>query len=154
MPVSITNVDRRKYALAMIEGDIAELPPEEREKYHAVQAEYVFGSDHRKDRHGEPIEQGFGAPGHETGNHFAALRKREQNGEEEPGTTDRLLAEYRARQKAGAGGTSRPALESVRADQVTMRTKKHRGNPAGLVKARAAAAAKRAAAAQEPPDAA
>jgi hypothetical protein len=140
MPVSITNVDRRKYALAMIEGDIAELPPEEREKYHAVQAEYVFGSDHRKDRHGEPIEQGFGAPGHETGNHFAALRKREQQGEEEPGTTDRLLAEYRARQKAA--GT--PRLQAA-APAATKPPGKPRGNPAW----RAAAAAKRAAAAQQ-----
>jgi hypothetical protein len=140
MPVDITNVDRRKYALAMIEGDIAALPPEEREKYHAVQAEYVFGSDHRKDRHGEPIEQGFGAPGHETGNHFAALRKREQQGEEEPGTTDRLLAEYRARKKGTA-----PRSQIIAPPAANRR----RGNPAGLVKARAAAAAKREAAAAE-----
>ena len=35
----------------------------------------VYGFDARQDRHGNWIEQGIGSKGHETINHFAALRK-------------------------------------------------------------------------------
>ena len=35
----------------------------------------VFGQDVQFDADGRPIEQGIGAPGHETLNHYAALAK-------------------------------------------------------------------------------
>jgi hypothetical protein len=35
----------------------------------------VYGADAKKDRHGNFIPQGIGAPGNESGNHFAALLK-------------------------------------------------------------------------------
>ena len=35
----------------------------------------VFGSDVQFDENGKPIEQGIGAPGHETLSHYAALAK-------------------------------------------------------------------------------
>jgi len=35
----------------------------------------VFGHDVKFDDKGRPIEQGIGAPGHETMNHYAALAK-------------------------------------------------------------------------------
>lgn len=43
----------------------------------AVQDRVVFGHDHRRDKKGNPIEQGIGAPGHETENHFRAIGKYE-----------------------------------------------------------------------------
>jgi hypothetical protein len=39
--------------------------------------ESVFGHDAKKDRNGNFIQQGIGSPGHETVNHFAAIRKYE-----------------------------------------------------------------------------
>jgi hypothetical protein len=35
----------------------------------------VWGFDYKTDRQGRPIQQGVGSPGHETGNHFAAIRR-------------------------------------------------------------------------------
>lgn len=37
----------------------------------------VFGHDARRDKKGKVMQQGIGAPGHETANHFAAIRKYE-----------------------------------------------------------------------------
>jgi hypothetical protein len=37
--------------------------------------ESIYGADAKKDRHGNYIHQGIGSPGHETGNHFAAIRR-------------------------------------------------------------------------------
>lgn len=53
----------------------------------------VWGSDAQKDRNGKFIPQGIGAPGHETGNHFAALKKAEQMGLERPGAYEKALRE-------------------------------------------------------------
>jgi hypothetical protein len=35
----------------------------------------VWGHDARRDSKGNRIQQGVGSPGHETGNHFAAIRR-------------------------------------------------------------------------------
>jgi hypothetical protein len=48
----------------------------ELEEYHEQQRMIVFGHDYKM-RKGEPVEQGFGARGHETENHFVAIRKYE-----------------------------------------------------------------------------
>ena len=37
----------------------------------------VYGDDSKVDRQGVPISQGIGSPGHENGNHFAAILKYE-----------------------------------------------------------------------------
>src|SRR5215472_11286381 len=37
----------------------------------------VFGFDYKRDRKGNPIQQGIGSPGHETTNHFTSIRKYE-----------------------------------------------------------------------------
>jgi hypothetical protein len=39
--------------------------------------ESVFGFDAKKNRSGNLIQQGLGSPGHESANHFAAIRKYE-----------------------------------------------------------------------------
>jgi hypothetical protein len=53
-----------------------ELPDEEMDRQ-ALQKvdEAVYGADAKKDRHGNYIPQGIGAPGNENGNHFQALLK-------------------------------------------------------------------------------
>jgi hypothetical protein len=37
----------------------------------------VYGSDAKRDSRGNPIQQGIGSPGHETGNHFASILRYE-----------------------------------------------------------------------------
>jgi hypothetical protein len=53
----------------------------------------VYGHDYRTDRQGRPIQQGIGSESNPSGNHFAALRKAEQQGLEPPGTYKRMVAE-------------------------------------------------------------
>lgn len=49
----------------------------EEQKAHLVEEEkIVFGTDFKKVK-GKPVEQGYGAPGRETENHFASIRKYE-----------------------------------------------------------------------------
>lgn len=51
------------------------LPPDYLDRHlDAVEAN-VFGHDHKKDRHGDPIEQGIGSPGNQTQNSVNAYRK-------------------------------------------------------------------------------
>ena len=52
----------------------------------------VFGIDTPK-KNGKRQEQGLGAKGHETANHFHALKKAEAMGAELPGTYDKAVAE-------------------------------------------------------------
>jgi hypothetical protein len=70
-----------------------QLPGDYLDRYREAVAKNVFGHDHKKDRHGAPIEQGLGAKGHETANHFTALKKAEAMGIELPGTYDKAVAE-------------------------------------------------------------
>ena len=62
----------------------------------------VWGHDARKDSKGRWIPQGIGSENNLSGNHFAALRKREQQGMEAPGTTDRLIRESFKKDRATA----------------------------------------------------
>lgn len=70
--------------------------------YYEAEARAVFGHDFKTDRHGRPIEQGHGARGHETANHFAALRKREEQGLEDPGSWQAAVEELWNRDKERA----------------------------------------------------
>lgn len=65
------------FAIQKTAEEIEAMTPAERREYETGQARIVFGFDHRKTRRGEPIEQGYGAPGRETENHFSAIRKYE-----------------------------------------------------------------------------
>lgn len=56
--------------------EYAALTPAEQKAHLALEEKIVFGVDHQKQR-GKPVENGIGAPGHETFNHFAALEKAE-----------------------------------------------------------------------------
>lgn len=75
------------------------MTPDEQKAHRIAEEKIVFGEDVKK-RGGKPIEKGIGAPGHETANHWAAMRKREQQGLEPAGTTDRLMAEAKKKSKA------------------------------------------------------
>jgi hypothetical protein len=51
-------------------------PPSEAELTRIVEEaerKAVFGFDYKTDKHGNPIQQGIGSPGHETINHFNSL---------------------------------------------------------------------------------
>lgn len=61
------------------------MTPEEQEEYlapanvkarEAIQQSVVFGHDHKTVK-GEPVEQGIGARGRESGNHFASILRYE-----------------------------------------------------------------------------
>lgn len=54
--------------------EIDNMNPEELAIYKRGQANIVFGEGH-KTVGGRPVEQGIGAPGRETENHFAAIRR-------------------------------------------------------------------------------
>jgi hypothetical protein len=68
------------------------LPPDWFERCQEAQARNVFGADAVKDKHGNFVEQGIGAKGRETLNHFNALKKAEAMGMELPGSYDREVA--------------------------------------------------------------
>jgi hypothetical protein len=53
------------------------------------------------------IHKGIGSADQQTANHWAALRKAEREGREAPGTTDRLIAEAKAR-KAASQQSNKP----------------------------------------------
>lgn len=52
------------------------MSPEEKRAHYASEEKIVFGTDFRK-KNGAPIEQGIGAPGRESENHFKAIGKYE-----------------------------------------------------------------------------
>ena len=85
--------------VTLTEGELAEKTPAERKAHFAAEERTVFGNEIRRDGKGRPIEVGHGAPGHETSNHWAAMRKREEQGLEPEGTTDRMMAEAAKRAK-------------------------------------------------------
>lgn len=57
--------------------DRGELPRDAIKKHFDDEDAAVYGFDAKKDRKGKRQQQGIGAPGHETGNHFAAIRRYE-----------------------------------------------------------------------------
>lgn len=52
------------------------MTPDERKAHLSAEEKIVFGHDFEKKK-GVPIEQGIGAPGRETNNHFSGIRKYE-----------------------------------------------------------------------------
>lgn len=56
--------------------EIDQMSPAELAAYKVQQRQVVFGED-VKMKSGKPVEQGIGAPGRETENHFRAIRKAE-----------------------------------------------------------------------------
>lgn len=56
---------------------VAGMPPNIRAAYERAARIYTFGVGHAVDGKGRPIEQGIGAPGHETPSSRAALEKAE-----------------------------------------------------------------------------
>ena len=87
--ITLSNEELDEIKAGMKSG---ELPPDFLERHRRAIALNVFGFDAKQDRHGNYIEQGLGAPGFETGNHFAALKKAETAGTELPGSYDRAIA--------------------------------------------------------------
>jgi hypothetical protein len=68
------------------------LSPEAQKAHQVAEEKIVFGHDFKKVK-GQPVEQGIGSPGRETGNHFASLKKAESLGIEEPGAYAAAVAE-------------------------------------------------------------
>ena len=94
-PIIIPTVTLTQLEIEETQQQIAEgkLPPDWLDRYNKGVVDNVFGFDHKKDRQGNPIEQGIGSKGHETKNHFAALKKAEQMGLEPAGAYDRAVGE-------------------------------------------------------------
>jgi hypothetical protein len=94
-PIRVPTINLTGDELDAIKVEIAGglLPPNYLELHKAAVAKNVFGHDAVKDRHGNYLEQGVGAKGHESANHFAALKKAEAMGIELPGTYDKAIAE-------------------------------------------------------------
>ena len=78
------------------------LPPGYYRSYLDAMARNVFGNDTVKNRDGSYQEQGIGAKGHETLNHYTSLKKAESMGLELPGTYDKAVAELWKRDPARA----------------------------------------------------
>jgi hypothetical protein len=73
MPTVTLSEEELETYLVMIEQ--GQLPADWLDRYYeAVQAN-VFGHDHKTNKHGDPIEQGHGAPGNQTANSVAAYVK-------------------------------------------------------------------------------
>lgn len=65
------------FSIQKTQEEIDAMSPAELKDYHEQQRLIVFGHDSHKDRQGHPIEQGLGAPGCETANHFQSILKYE-----------------------------------------------------------------------------
>lgn len=85
------------------------LPPDWLQRHELAKAHNVFGHDAVKDRNGRYIEQGIGSKGHETANHFQALKKAEAMGLELPGTYDKAVVEIWKRDPERAKKLGLPA---------------------------------------------
>jgi hypothetical protein len=73
IPAITLSPDELSEMAARIEA--GELPPDYMDRYHAAVEANVFGHDHKKDRHGNPIEQGLGSEGNMTRNSVEAYRR-------------------------------------------------------------------------------
>ncbi len=86
--LTVEELDERRRQISR-----GELPSDWMDRYRKALADNVFGSDHQRDSAGRSLEQGVGAKGHETANHFAALRRAEHDGYEQPGAWAAAVAE-------------------------------------------------------------
>jgi hypothetical protein len=94
--------------------DKGELPNNYVDRYFEAVQDNVFGVDHKKDRKGNPIEQGIGSPGNQTRNSIEAYAKYTRDEPEVKAKNiermERELAESNERRRAAAdkkGGTKR-----------------------------------------------
>lgn len=67
-------------------GEFDQLSPAAKKLHLKNEERLVYGENVKHDKTGKPVQDGIGSPGHETANHFAALLKREKEGEERPGS--------------------------------------------------------------------
>lgn len=140
--------------------EIDAMTPDQYRAYMNQQDILVHGDDAPKGPDGRRIEQGIGSALHPTRNHVEALRNAIRAGYvKDPdgkimAREEKRLADYEARKRGESSsainneGERMLALGHRSVDPPRM-TPKHRGNPAGLIKARAAAKAKRDAAAAQ-----
>jgi hypothetical protein len=102
--VHLTIEERRTYALAMDELELAQLDPTQLAKYRQRQKELVYGEDFKSDANGNPIEQGVGSSHRQTSQHLEALERERRRGSlntrileaassADPNITARMLAE-------------------------------------------------------------
>jgi hypothetical protein len=82
-PIRVPTITLSQSEIEDIEAGIAagELPPDWLERHAAAVQANVFGHDHKKDKNGNPIEQGRGSESNMTAQAVAAYRK---YGREEP----------------------------------------------------------------------
>lgn len=111
-PVKVPIITLSEEEIEEIKGQIAAgaLPSDYLMRYREAVAKNVFGHDAQRDRDGNWIEQGLGSKGHETANHFAALKKAEAMGIELPGTYDKALADIWKRDPKRAAALRLPAV--------------------------------------------
>ena len=57
--------------------ELSIMTPEQIAEWRRQEEVNVFGAGFKRDRNGRPVEQGIGAPGNESVNHFLALEKAE-----------------------------------------------------------------------------
>ncbi len=76
-PIRVPTITLSQAEIEEIEAEMAagQLPPDFLDRHYAAVDANVFGHDHKKDKHGNPIEQGFGAPGNQTRNSINAFKR-------------------------------------------------------------------------------
>jgi hypothetical protein len=84
------------------------LPPDAVEQYFTAMAKNVFGAAATKDKQGNYREMGIGSKGHETANHFTAIRSNEMRGMEPAGAYDAAVAEIWGRDPKRAAALRLP----------------------------------------------
>jgi hypothetical protein len=57
--------------------EIAAMDPQERAKWRQEELNHVYGAGYKVGRDGRPLEQGLGASGNETSQHWSSLEKAE-----------------------------------------------------------------------------
>lgn len=103
-PIKILPINRSQEEIDEIKAmmEAGALPRDYLDRHFEAVEKNVFGEDHRKDKHGEPIEQGIGSPGNMTRNCIEAYIKNQterRNGPPEKGyeeTLARMEAELEA----------------------------------------------------------
>jgi hypothetical protein len=117
-PIRMPTITLSQAEMDEIEAQMAvgALPADFLERYDAAVESNVFGHDHRKDKHGNPIEQGRGSAGNQTQQSVDAYIK---FGRPAPGASDAEVKEFddnlkRMRAELEACSEARAAAGTVR----------------------------------------